>query len=152
MAHLPVLITVTNKQKDEEGQEQIIKMTCEGRLYDRGDETILVYREDEASGMENTLTTVAIAKHKDEVMLSRVGEHQMKMHFQAGNHYQTRMSTPFGLFDLNFTTQQLKLQRGSDEGQIEINYALDFNHQRPLRNEIHIKYHPLGRGNSLPHD
>ncbi len=140
MAHLPILITIKNKQKDEEGQEQVIKMTCEGRLYERGDKTVLVYREGEASGMENTLTTVSIFKDKDEVLLNRVGEHQMKMHFEAGNHHQTRMSTPFGSFDLNFTTQQLKLERGGEKGRIEIHYALDFNHQKPLRNEIEILY------------
>lgn len=140
MAHLPILITVVNKQTDEEGNEQVIKMTCEGRLYDREKEMVLVYREGEASGLENTLTTISIAKEDDEVLLSRVGDTQMKMHFKNGNHYQSRMATPFGFFDMNFTTQELKVERRDDGGNIEVLYALDFNHQLPLRNEINILY------------
>lgn len=145
MAHIPILITIINKQSDEEGSEQSIRVTTEGRLYKRDNETVLLYKETKDSGLENTMTTVSIADDTDEVTMSRVGDHRLKMHFRAGNHYQTRMSTPFGDMDLNFTTQRLTVERGEDRGKIAIHYVLDFNNQKPLRNEISIKYRVMGQ-------
>ncbi len=139
MPHQAVRITILNRQSDAQGETQSVKLTTEGRLYKRERETILMYKEEE-SGMENTTTKLSIPHDLSEVLITRVGDHQMKMLFKKGNHYQTHMSTPFGFIDLGFYTQHMAVDLGEEQGEIEISYSLDFNHKSPITTNLNIKY------------
>lgn len=144
MPHIDVLITIHNRQSDEEGQTHTVKVTTEGKLYRRPEENVLIYRETESSGLDNTTTKVTIPQDGSEVVITRIGDHEMKMHFQKGNHYQTRLATPFGYVDMGFFTQNLDVKIGDKQGEIRIDYSLDFNYQRPISNRINIKFHTMG--------
>ncbi len=139
MPHQDIRITILNRQSDAQGETQSVKLTTEGRLYRRDTETILMYKEEE-QGMENTTTKLSIPHDLSEVLITRMGDHQMKMLFREGNHYQTHMSTPFGFIDLGFYTQHMALDIGDEKGEISISYSLDFNHKSPINTDLNIKY------------
>ncbi len=145
MPHKDILITIWNRQQDAKGETQSVKVTTEGRLYQREADTVLMYKEAEQSGMDDTTTTVSIPHDLSEVVLTRIGDNRMKMQFKEGNHYMTHMATPFGYIDLGFYTQHMELDIGEHRGEIKINYALDFNHKSPISNHINIKYQNLNR-------
>lgn len=136
----PIWVEFTNKQEDDTGEQSVVKIRAAGTLYKRKKDDVILYKEAAPDIKDETTFTMTMPHDKDEVLMNRFGEHQLRIHFKEGNHYESKLQTPFGLVNLAFITQALDVQQSDDGGQINISYLLDLNHTKPIRNEVSLKY------------
>lgn len=138
----PIFIEFQNTQTDEYNDKNVIKIRTEGKIYHRQDETVIFYK-DSANLDENSSFTLSIPHDKKELSMVRFGENKMQIRFTSGGLWESNFSTPYGNIPISFATQVLDYEIGEMEGYVSLHYTMEFNHQNPLRNDVHVKYRPI---------
>ncbi len=87
---------------DEAGNEDIIEMLTEAKLEKLKDCFIINYDESEITEQKGSRTRLKV--YKDKMLMTKVGIYSSKMEFQQGKKYSNLYSTPYGNFDLEYTT------------------------------------------------
>jgi len=94
------------------------------------------YLESEVTGLTGTKTMFQIKP--DEIILSRRGTVNTQMVFRCGEYNSFRYQTELGTFTLGLNTHRLEYRLDEHGGDVEIEYALDFEHQPISRNQFKI--------------
>lgn len=87
---------------DEAGNEDIIEMLTKAKLEKLKDCFIINYDESEITEQKGSRTRLKV--YKDKMLMTKVGIYSSKMEFQQGKKYSNLYSTPYGNFDLEYTT------------------------------------------------
>ena len=117
-----VMLRIEGTQKSMDGEENVIELTTEGKMYEKENAVYLVYEETEISGMEGSTTTVKLSK--DKISMKRFGSSNSEMVFQRGKRYMASYNTPYGNFDMEVLTMDM-----------------DYNINDAKKGNIHIEYH-----------
>ena len=135
-----VIISIQGKQSFEGVEEETIDLITEGRLDAEADgHFTLSYQESELTGLEGTLTTFQIERGR--VTLLRMGSVNSEMVFEEGRRHLSMYETPYGAMSLGVNTRKMKTQLDAAGGSIEIDYAIEINHEVAGRNlfNIHVR-------------
>jgi uncharacterized beta-barrel protein YwiB (DUF1934 family) len=86
--------------------------------------------------MEGTLTSFHILP--DRVVLTRTGELNSQMVFQKGVRHLSLYSTPMGSMEVGVATRVMRSTIGEGGGELEVDYAIDINHQMAGQNSFSL--------------
>ncbi|WZL73562.1 DUF1934 domain-containing protein [Clostridiaceae bacterium 35-E11] len=133
-----VMLKIEGTQKSVDGEENVIELTTEGKLYEKGSTVYLVYEETEVSGMEGCTTTVKLTK--DKVSMKRFGTSNSEIVFEKGRRYETNYNTPYGNFDMQVVTKEIDYAiTDAKKGHIQIDYHINLQGVAESSNKLKIR-------------
>ena len=132
-----VIISIKGMQKYENAEPDTIELVTGGRLERDGESFTLSYQESAVTGMDGTLTTFQIEPER--VTLLRVGEYTSQMVFQEGRRHMSMYNTPYGAMTIGVNTRHLLADLTDRGGDIEIDYAIEIDHNVAGRNTFRIQ-------------
>lgn len=130
---LEVKINIHTIQYNEYGEKNDIKLNATGTLYEKRDNTYVVYREKE-DGKE---TTTSIKIENDKITIKRFGEINSTMVFKENQTINSNYTTPQGMFNVETKTTNLSI-KNEENIIIEIDYNIEIIDMFKGRNKIKI--------------
>ena len=130
---MEVKINIHTIQYNEYGEKNDIKVNATGTLYEKKDNTYVVYKEKE-DGKE---TTTSIKIESDKVTIKRFGEINSTMVFKSNQIINSNYVTPQGMFAVEIKTTKLNIQNKEDII-IDIDYNIEITEMFRGRNIIKI--------------
>lgn len=130
---MEVKINIHTIQYNEYGERNDIKVKATGTLYEKKDNTYVVYKEKE-DGKE---TTTSIKIESDKVTIKRFGEINSTMVFKLNQTINSNYATPQGIFVVETKTTKLNIQNKKDII-IDIDYNIEITEMFTGRNIIKI--------------
>lgn len=130
---LEVKINIHTIQYNEYGEKNDIKSNATGTLYEKRDNTYVVYREKE-DGKE---TTTSIKIENDKITIKRFGEINSTMIFKENKTINSNYTTPQGMFNVETKTTNLSI-KNEENIIIEIDYNIEIIDMFKGRNKIKI--------------
>lgn len=130
---MEVKINIHTIQYNEYGERNDIEVKATGTLYEKKDNTYVVYKEKE-DGKE---TTTSIKIESDKVTIKRFGEINSTMVFKLNQTINSNYATPQGMFVVETKTTKLNIQNKEDII-IDIDYNIEITEMFRGRNIIKI--------------
>ncbi|UEL49650.1 DUF1934 domain-containing protein [Terrisporobacter hibernicus] len=130
---MEVKINIHTIQYNEYGEKNDIKLNATGTLYEKRDNTYVVYREKE-DGKE---TTTSIKIENDKITIKRFGEINSTMIFKENQKINSNYTTPQGMFNVETKTTNLSI-KNEENIIIEIDYNIEIIDMFKGRNKIKI--------------
>lgn len=122
-----IMLKIVGKQNID-NEPDTIELITEGKIYQKGETTYLVYEESEFSGLEGCKTTVKVSG--DKVKMFRFGDSfpvDTHIEFEKGKRFEGYYHTPFGPVEMEVTTNSLTNNISFENGgklNIDYNIAL----------------------------
>lgn len=135
------LIVLTGRQVVD-GEENSYELTTMGNYTKKGDKYYISYDGSEITGYEDTRTTLKVKE--DHVSMIRFGKSSAQMIFEKGSKYSGFYNTPFGGLSVDVTTKDIQVDVGEDGGEFCLDYTIQFNHDAPVRNGMHVTIRKVG--------
>lgn len=130
---MEVKINIHTIQYNEYGERNDIKVNTTGTLYEKNDNTYVVYKEID-DGIE---TTTSIKIESDKVTIKRFGEINSTMIFKKNQTINSSYATPQGMFVVQTKTTKLNIESREDII-INIDYNIEIKDMFRGRNKIKI--------------
>ena len=134
-----VVISIKGIQKYEDAPSDSIELVTEGTLTGDGKSYTITYRESELTGLEGTRTTIRVEQDGELVTMLRTGQVNAQMVFQVGRRHLAMYNTPYGSMAIGVNTLHLMADVDDDGGEVEIDYAIEIDHNLAGRNVFRIK-------------
>lgn len=137
-----ITIKITGRRYESGELEDEMEFISEAQTFERNGARYFLYDESEFSGYPGCKTSLKI---KDKtIRMKRVGEelggYGTELTFEEGKRFISRFSTPFGSFDMEVFTNNVKADLSPDGlGKIVLDYAVSFEGYNEGRNEIDIE-------------
>lgn len=134
-----VLITVTGRQQDAQGEEDLIELFTCGRSYAKNGVHYLSYQETEISGMEGAATLLKI--YTDHCILVRSGQVRQRQEFRMGERTSSSYVTPYGTMEMSVLTTGLIVSRSGNNDLVtgvDIAYQLEIDGQWQSANKLTV--------------
>lgn len=132
-----VMLKIKGKQINTEGEENIIELITEGKLYTKNGSYYLVYDETEISGMEGSTTTLKIQGHK--ISMKRFGNNSSSLIFEKGQKHRTEYMTAYGDMSLEVMTENVDVNISeTGKGNIDLLYKLNLSDNMTSNNHLTI--------------
>lgn len=135
-----VQLTLIGLQRDEEGQENITRLSVMAEYYLKKDSHYILYEESQPDGRpaKNTI------KFKNNLLeLTKRGVVNSRMVFEKGQEHMTDYATPFGLLRLGVLTREIVFRQSGNFLEIEAHYSLTQEGQPFSHCKITINIHDL---------
>lgn len=132
-----VMLKIKGKQTNTEGEENIIELITEGKLYIKNGSYYLVYDETEISGMEGSTTTLKIQGHK--ISMKRFGNNSSSLIFEEGKRHRTEYVTAYGDMTIEVITNNVDVSiSDAGKGNIGLSYKLNISDNMESKNNLTI--------------
>ncbi len=138
-----VHLTLTGRQRTEEGEETLTEITTESECYTRAGSLYLLYQEPLD---QNGSAAKCCIKLKDSVLeITKNGAVRTRMVFQEGKEYLTDYVTPYGRLKMGIRTKKMELMREDERLDIRIEYSLTAQGEPFSHCIMEIMAHPLSK-------
>ena len=136
-----IMLKITCKQFSGDISEDQMEFITEGKLYEKGDSTYLIYDESEFSGFPGCKTTLKLTG--DCIRMKRIGSEVgfgMEFIFEKGKRFNSKYHTPYGNLDMEVLTNDV-VNNLTEEGfgDINIDYHVSLNGMAEGRNRLKIE-------------
>lgn len=136
-----IMLKITGKQFSGDISEEQMEFITEGKLYEKGDSTYLIYDESEFSGFPGCKTTLKLTG--DCIRMKRIGREVgfgMEFVFEKGKRFNSKYHTPYGNLDMEVLTNDV-VSNLTEEGfgDINIDYHVSLNGMAEGRNRLKIE-------------
>ena len=136
-----IMLKITGKQFSGDISEDQMEFIKEGKLYEQGDSTYLIYDESEFSGFPGCKTTLKLTG--DCIRMKRIGSEVgfgMEFIFEKGKRFNSKYHTPYGNLDMEVLTNDV-VNNLTEEGfgDINIDYHVSLNGMAEGRNRLKIE-------------
>ena len=125
-----VRLTLTGRQRDEAGQENITELSADAEYYERNGSRYILYEE---NGTDTGCIQSVIKLKNGLLELTRKGSVNTRMVFEEGREHVTDYITPLGTLQLGIAT--FLIYSKQSEGCLEIHTQYD------LTDRGHILFH-----------
>ena len=132
-----VLISITGSQEYGDDFTDSVELITSGQYSFNGGESTLTYMESELTGLEGTQTSFTVEPFG--VTMLREGTLNSRMVFEEGRKHYFLYETPFGSSTMGVDTQRINMQLTESGGDMEIDYAIDFDNSFVGKNKFIIK-------------
>ncbi|WP_326911214.1 DUF1934 domain-containing protein [Sedimentibacter sp. MB31-C6] len=128
---------VTIQTIDDAGNEDTIELVTEAKI-DKTDECFIIdYDESDITETKESKTRLKI--YKDKMLMTKIGTFSSKMEFEKGKNFQNIYSTPYGTFDLNFSTLCYEYNlNNKGKGSVYVEYKMVFGKSSKNYNKLKI--------------
>lgn len=135
-----ITLKIIGRQKNKDGEEENMEFITEGKLYERGNATYLIYDESEFSGFPGCKTSLKLVGNN--VKMKRIGESAgggTELVFQEGHRFSGQYHTPFGDVAMEVLTNRVE-NKLSEEGygSVEVDYEVSVEGLLEGHNELKI--------------
>ena len=130
---LEVKVNIHTIQYNEYGEKNDIKVEATGTLYEKNDNTYVVYKEKE----NDVETTTSIKIEGEKVTIKRFGEINSTMTFRENQTINSNYTTPQGMFVVETKTTKLNINMEEDII-INVDYNIEIMDMFKGRNVIKI--------------
>ncbi|MEF9991520.1 MAG: DUF1934 domain-containing protein [Paraclostridium sp.] len=134
---IDVSIYMNTKQYDKFGNEDCIEVRSSGSMYEKNEETYIVYKEELEQNSAHVTTTIKIST--DEIFIKRFGVINSTMKFILGKETFTNYKTPQGIFNIKTNTNKLNIFKTDEMINIDIDYDMEIVGLFEGVNKIHIE-------------
>ena len=137
-----IMLKIIGKQYNtEDKSEEQLEFITEGKLFEKGESTFLMYDESEFSGFPGCKTTLKLTG--DCIKMRRIGEqvgYGTEIVFEKGKRFSGRYETPYGIMDMEVLTNDVINSLSKDGiGSIKIDYHVSLSGVAEGRNELNIQ-------------
>ena len=132
---MEVKVNIHTIQYNEYGEKNDIKVEATGTLYEKNDNTYVVYKEKENENDVETKTSIKIEGEK--VTIKRFGEINSTMTFRENQTINSNYATPQGMFVVETKTTKLNINMEEDII-INVDYNIEIMDMFKGRNVIKI--------------
>lgn len=129
------LIKIIGTQTVDDEQD-VVELTTRGTLEPTEDGWQLCYHETEATGMEGTITQLALST--DRLSLLRSGTHPSMLILEKNKRHHCNYQTPYGSIDLGTYASELTYNLSPKGGTVKFSYTLGFNGGVSSSHTVHI--------------
>jgi uncharacterized beta-barrel protein YwiB (DUF1934 family) len=144
----PVILSIRGQQTVDDDEPEVVELVTEGVLSNgNGGAFTLTYQESELTGMDGTRTTFQVEQGR--VTLLREGQVNSEMVFEEGRRHLSLYNTPYGALSIGVNTHRMKVRLDEGDGEIEIVYAIEIDHEVAGQNLFQISIRPRN-GQILP--
>ncbi|WP_455539086.1 DUF1934 domain-containing protein [Terrisporobacter sp.] len=130
---MEVKVNIHTIQYNEYGERNDIKVRATGTLYEKKDNTYVIYKEIE----DGNETTTSIKIESDKVTIKRFGEINSTMIFKENQTIDSSYATPQGMFVVETKTTKLNIFN-EDDIIINVDYSIEIKDMFKGRNKIKI--------------
>ncbi len=130
---MEVKVNIHTTQYNEYGETNEIKVKSTGTLYEKNNNTYVIYKEKE----EGRETTTSIKIEKDKVTIKRFGDVNSTMVFVADNTTSSNYATSQGMFVIEVETTKLNIENDKNIT-INIDYNIEIKDIFKGRNIIKV--------------
>ena len=130
---MEVNVNIHTIQYNEYGEKNDIKVEATGTLYEKNDNTYVVYKEKE----NDVETTTSIKIEGEKVTIKRFGEINSTMTFRENQTINSNYATPQGMFVVETKTTKLNINMEEDII-INVDYNIEIMDMFKGRNVIKI--------------
>lgn len=130
---LEVKVNIHTIQYNEYGDTNDIKVNATGNLYEKKDNTYVVYKEKQ----DDQETTTSIKIEDDKVTIKRFGEVNSTMIFKENDITRSNYLTPQGMFVIEIKTAKLNINM-EEKIDIDIDYNIEIMDMFKGRNLIKL--------------
>ncbi|CEO37037.1 calycin-like domain-containing protein [[Clostridium] sordellii] len=120
---IDVNISMITKQYDNLGNEDIIEVLSNGKLYEKNDGIYVIYKEELEKKSAHVTTTIKISEK--EILIKRFGLVNSNMKFILDKETTTLYKTPQGIFNIKINTNKLDIKETDKDIEIEIDYNME---------------------------
>ncbi|MDU4493655.1 MAG: DUF1934 domain-containing protein [Staphylococcus warneri] len=120
---IDVNISMITKQYDNLGNEDIIEVLSNGKLYEKNDGIYVIYKEELVKKSAHVTTTITISEK--EILIKRFGLVNSNMKFILDKETTTLYKTPQGIFNIKINTNKLDIKETDKDIEIEIDYNME---------------------------
>ncbi len=99
------------------------------------------YQESEMTGFPDTITTLKV--WKDNVVVTRKGRVNMKIHYQKGEQNLCLYPTPYGEIGALISTSNVEYKFQENAGKLQVDYTLDADNENYIRNSLRVSIQPI---------
>lgn len=130
---MEVKVNIHTIQYNEYGEKNEIKVNATGTLYEKNDNTYVVYKEKE----NDIETTTSIKIENQRVTIKRFGEINSTMIFRENQTINSNYATPQGMFIVETKTNKLNINM-EENINIDVDYTIEIKDMFRGRNKIKI--------------
>jgi len=141
-----VIISITGSQQYGDDYTDSVELITSGQYSFNGGESTLTYMESELTGLDGTQTSFTVEPFG--VTMLREGTLNSRMVFEEGKKHYFLYETPFGSSTMGVDTQRINNQFTENGGDMEIDYAIDFDNSFVGKNKFIIKVYEQKDGTS----
>ncbi len=133
------MLKIVGQQISQLGEDSEVELITEGKYYQKGETTYLIYEESKISGIEGCTTTLKI--NKDNIKMRRFGLLKSEIEFEKGKRFKTLYNTAFGNIEMEVLTQKItnEIDTQKVEGKLDIVYDISLQGLTEGRNQINIE-------------
>ena len=131
-----VMISIIGTQQLDDGSDDSVELITSGKYSFNDGTSKLIYSESELTGLEGTETTFTVEPFG--ITMERSGAVSSRMVFEEGKKHFFLYETPFGAATMGINTHKIKNLLREDGGDMEIDYAVDFDSSFVGRNKFKI--------------
>lgn len=136
-----ITLRITGKQFAGGNLEDNMEFITEGKLYEKGEATYLMYDESEFSGFPGCKTTLKLKG--DWVRMKRIGKeagYGTEFIFEKGKRFMSKYQTPYGLFEMEVLTNNVENNLSQEGiGDVSIDYHVSLSGMAEGRNQLKIE-------------
>ncbi len=134
-----IMLKIIGKQLNKDGEQDVVELITEGKYYQKGDSTYLIYQETDLSGVKGCTTTLKVTG--DIIHMKRFGSASSEIHFQKGKRFNTHYNTPYGNVEMEVVTKKIEnaLNSSRAAGFLNIEYDISFSGLAEGRNKLNIE-------------
>lgn len=137
-----VIISITGTQTDELEETETIELITNGQFSERNGIYSVSYVESEMTGLEGTTTTFEVAGNR--IILTREGTVQSQMIFEEGRKHISLYDMGFGALTVGVSARRVRSNLSDVGGTIEIDYAIEIDHEVAGENLFRIQVRESG--------
>lgn len=123
---------------DSAGNEDVIDFISEATMEKLDDHFVINYDESDLTEVKGSKTRLKI--EKDKMLMTKIGSFSSRMEFEKGNNFNNLYATPYGTFNLNYST--VKFENSLDEngkGKVYVEYKIDLGNTGDNYNKLKIE-------------
>ncbi len=147
-----IMLKIVGRQVDryDEAAGEAVEFMTEGKAYQKGDATYIVYEESEMSGMVGVKTALRIGGDGS-VRMKRFGNGVMLdtvMEFHQGERFNSIYETPYGAFRMEVLTNKIvnELEPEKFTGNLFIDYDIALKGLSETRTLLNIEVTEIEKG------
>ncbi len=136
-----VMIRIKTIQKADGETQEPIELETPGIFGVINKKYYIKYQESEMTGFPDTVTTLKI--WQDNVVVTRKGRFNMKIHYQSGEQNLCLYPTPYGEIGALISTSNVEYKFKENKGSLQVDYTLDADNENYIRNSLRVSVQPI---------
>ena len=136
-----VLISIKTIQEADGEILDPIELQTPGKFGIVNQKYYIMYKESEMTGFADTTTTIKI--WPGNVVVTRRGKFNMKMHYEAGECNLCLYPTPYGDIGAAIYTSEIDYAFPGLKGKLKVDYTLDADNENFIQNSLNIEVRPI---------